>query len=121
MGNIIIGIMDRSTDPPKWRGSFEVNMDRAAHVRGDKVARKQLREKIEKECATRRLHVESVSIVHKMPPGLPEADVLITVLSYDVSRVIAAKRTKTRPVMRGGKTIQRGHDVGAPTKKPTGN
>jgi len=116
---ITVGIMDRATDPPKWKGTFVIEMDRASHTRGDKAARRALREKIAKECDKRKLHVESVSSVHQMPKGLPECDCLVTVLSHDVSRAFAAKRVKTRPVMRGGKPIQGGHDVGVPTNKPT--
>lgn len=117
--NVIVGIMDRSTDPPRYQGQFTVDVDSRALLRGAKVARNDLRVAVEAECRKRKLHIEAMNDVHEMPQGIPPCDYVVTVLPEEVSKAFAAKRQKTRPVLRGGKPIQRRrHDVGIKTMKP---
>lgn len=118
MSKVTIGIMDRSMDPPKWKGTFTLDAPLDELKRGDKFARGAFKAAVEAKMSEMGLFIESLNTVHSMPEGIPRCDYVATVLPKEVSRAFAAKKTRTRPVIRGGKTIQRGHDVGVPTRKP---
>ena len=117
ISEIKVGIMDRSVDPPKWRGAIIIKADVAAMKRGNKQEMAKVRKLIATKCTTKKWHIEAVNIVHKMPEGLPPCDIVATILPHEVSKAFAAKRTKSRPVLRGGKQIERGSDVGAKTRR----
>jgi hypothetical protein len=116
--SVTVGIMDRSVDPPKWKGTVTINAPTRELKRGDKLARGKFRVEVEAKLHEMGLFIEALNQVHAMPEGIPPCDFVATVLPHEVSRAFAAKRNKSRPVMRGGKTIQRGHDVGVPTQRP---